>query len=70
MQKLNALMKKLGMFMLVVVLATSASMALTGCEDDDLEDAAENVQDAADDAVEETGDALEEAGDEIEKATD
>ena len=62
---MKALLLKLGLSLSLLF----AAFALTGCEDNDVEDAADDMGDAMEEAVDEVGDAAEEAGDQLEDAT-
>ncbi len=44
-------------------------LALTGCEDDNLDDAADELEDAAEDAADEIEDGADEIGDAVDDAT-
>jgi predicted small secreted protein len=62
---MNELSKKLGLAFALLI----AAFALAGCQDNDVEDAADNMGDAMEDATEEVGDAAQDAVDEVKDAT-
>jgi hypothetical protein len=62
---MNELSKKLGLSFALLI----AGFALAGCEDNDVEDAADEMGDAMEDGAEEVGDAAENVVDGVKDAT-
>jgi predicted small secreted protein len=61
-------MTKLSTLSLITVL-TLGSFALVGCEDNNMEDAADSLGDAVENTSDHIGDAVEDAADSVEDAT-
>lgn len=62
---MKKLMKKWTTLIMMVMIGLSASLFISGCENDsDLEDAAEDTQEAVEDATEDTAEGIEDAAEE------
>ena len=62
-------LKKLIRLFFALFAITGATLAFTGCEDNDLEDAAEEAGDAIEDGAEATKDAVHDGADAVKDAT-